>query len=326
MPLRIVDLPKTFRPGTSHVYPPFKNGRYMEEYVYHYLADHRAAIETEYAYLPVYWTHLQNHPAFSRMKGNYQMLLDRALSEMPAGTRYFTLVQHDDGPQLRLPPDTVVFGACTGTVPLPLIYEDVEDFLLRMPRPPRKTQLASFVGTASTHPLRSEMVHWMHQRVASHGDVEIHVRNIWSPVVGETDSSQFVASTLRSRFCLAPRGYGRSSFRFFEAMQLDTVPVYIWDDVEWLPYKDQLDYSAFSVSIRQEDLPRLWDILDAVTDEQYAQMQESILRVRRYFTLEGMCEYIVDRIGLSGGQCFPASMAASSRPCESSDDSDQTKK
>lgn len=326
MPLRIVDLPKTFRPGTSHVYPPFKNGRYMEEYAYHYLSDHRAEIDTDYAYLPVYWTHLQNHPAFSRMRANYQLLLNRALAQLPAGTRFLTIVQHDDGPQLDLPPGTLVFGACTGTIPLPLIYEDVDDVLLNLRRLPAKTMLASFVGTASTHPLRSEIVHSMHQRVRTHGDVELHVRNIWSPVVGETDSSQFVNSTLRSRFCIAPRGYGRSSFRFFEAMQLDTVPVYVWDDVEWLPYKDQLDYSAFSVSIPRADLPRIWDILSAVSEEQYAAMLESIRRVRRYFTLEGMCEYVVDRIRC-GGECFPSAAAASaSTPCEPSDDSDQTKK
>ena len=38
-----------------------------------------------------------------------------------------------------------------------------------------------------------------------------------------------------TRFNLAPRGYGRSSFRQGELIQMGVVPVYIWDDFEWLP-------------------------------------------------------------------------------------------
>ena len=304
MGLRFLDLPKSFRPGTSHVYPPFKNGRYMEEYAFHYLSDHRAEIQTDWVYLPIYWTHLQNHPAFGRTRENYQILLHRAFAAMPADTRYFTIVQHDDGPQLTLPPGTAVFGACTGSVPLPLIYEDVNQRLLRTPRLAEKTALASFVGTASTHPLREDMVKQLRMRAEMNQDVECYVRGSWSPTVGVTDADQFIASTLRSRFCLAPRGYGRSSFRFFEAMQLDTVPVYVWDDVEWLPYKDHLDYSSFAVSVQRQELPQLWDILTQISSEKYEKMVETMKAVRRYFTLEGMCEYVVDHV-VRGGECFP---------------------
>jgi xylogalacturonan beta-1,3-xylosyltransferase len=114
--------------------------------------------------------------------------------------------------------------------------------------------------------------------------------------VVEQDAARFVEWTLRSKFCLAPRGYGRSSFRFFEAMQLDTIPVYLWDDIEWLPYKDVLDYSTFSISISRRDLPQLYDRLRSISDDTYQKMKQELLRVRRHFTLEGMAEYIVGRI------------------------------
>jgi hypothetical protein len=42
---------------------------------------------------------------------------------------------------------------------------------------------------------------------------------------------------LTSRFNLAPRGYGRSSFRFAEIIQMGRVPVFLWDDVPWIPYQ-----------------------------------------------------------------------------------------
>ena len=37
---------------------------------------------------------------------------------------------------------------------------------------------------------------------------------------------------------LAPRGYGRQSFRSSELIQLHLPQVYLYDDVPWLPYWD----------------------------------------------------------------------------------------
>jgi hypothetical protein len=49
--MRILPLGQMFRPKTSHVYPPFKNGRYMEEYMYEYIQQY--PIDTDFVYLPV---------------------------------------------------------------------------------------------------------------------------------------------------------------------------------------------------------------------------------------------------------------------------------
>lgn len=263
----------------------------MEEFMYEYLLAKQGVIQTDWVYLPIFWTNLQNHPGFATNKAKYQILLVQALSIMPPNTKYFTIVQHDDGPQLTIPSQTVIFGACTGTIPLPLIYEDTTNQLLMAPRM-TKNMLASFVGTKTTHPLRGEMVRHLEGKQG----IQCQGAPVWKVNVVEQDAARFVEWTLRSKFCLAPRGYGRSSFRFFEAMQLDTIPVYIWDDIEWLPYKDILDYSTFSISIQQKDLPQLYSRLQSISEETYQNMQEELLRVRRYFTLEGMAEYIVSRI------------------------------
>jgi hypothetical protein len=263
----------------------------MEEFMYEYLLAKQGVIQTNWVYLPVYWTNLQNHPGFAANKAKYHMLLDQVLSDMPLDTKYFTIVQHDDGPQLKIPPQTMVFGACTGTIPLPLIYEDTSLTLLTAPRL-LKNMLASFVGTKTTHPLRGEMVRHLEGKQG----IQCQAAPVWKVNVVDQDAARFVEWTLRSKFCLAPRGYGRSSFRFFEAMQLDTIPVYIWDDVEWLPYKDILDYSTFAISISHRDLPQLYDRLRSITEDTYQGMKQELLRVRHHFTLEGMAEYIVGRL------------------------------
>jgi hypothetical protein len=293
MPLRVLELGKQFRPATSQVYPPFKNGRYMEEYFYEYVMAHKDKIETDMVYIPVFWTNLQNHPAFSKQKQNYEILLSRAFLLYPPNTSYFVVVQHDDGPQLKLPTDTTIFGACTGTIPLPLIYEDTTNQLLNRSRNQEKDLFASFVGTL-THRVRERMVN----TVQSAKDIKLVTKphSDWTSIVSTSAADLFVDLTLNSRFCLAPRGYGRSSFRFFESMLLDCVPVYFWDDIEWLPYKEILNYSKFSVSIQEKDIPRTLEILKSISEEKYVSMLEEIKKVRHYFTLEGMSKYICKKI------------------------------
>jgi hypothetical protein len=265
----------------------------MEEYVYDYITSHE--IHSNMVYIPIFWTNLQNHPGFTKMRATYNLLLQKALEPglaLKSGTTYFTVVQHDDGPQLDLPSGTIIFGACTGTIPLPLIYEDVTGRLLNETRL-AKTVLASFIGSR-THAIREQLC----GVVEGCNNIICQGKNGWSSHVSDDAASDFVRITLQSKFCLAPRGYGRSSFRFFEAMLLDTVPVYFWDDACWLPYQDMIDYSTFSVCIHQKDIHSVYQILSSISDEKYAEMVDTIKRVRYLFTLEWMCEYIVKNISL----------------------------
>ena len=53
-----------------------------------------------------------------------QNILNDWISKNSCENGYFTVVQYDDGPLLQLPQNTIVYGACSGTSPIPLIYED----------------------------------------------------------------------------------------------------------------------------------------------------------------------------------------------------------
>jgi hypothetical protein len=297
MPLHILDLPKQFRPRTSITYPPFKCGRYMEEFFYDYVLENKGKIDSDYIYVPVFWTNLQTHPGFKSQKRNYELIIQTTLKKYPKYTKFFTVVQHDDGPQLALPLETnmLVFGACTGDIPLPLIYEDTNNTLLTIPSLSTELPkyLASFVGS-NTNSVRKAMCDTLRPHSAS--DIYMSVNELWTPSVTKSAASLFIDKTLASKFCLAPRGYGRSSFRFFEAMLLDKIPVYIWDDKEWLPYKEHLDYSRFAVSIHISQISSLYEILKNISDETYLNMLTELRRVRHWFTLNGMSEYIISKI------------------------------
>jgi len=40
-----------------------------------------------------------------------------------------------------------------------------------------------------------------------------------------------------TKFNLAPRGHGRASYRFAESIQMGRIPVFLYDDIPWIPYQ-----------------------------------------------------------------------------------------
>jgi hypothetical protein len=302
--IKVLNLPPQFRPKTSIVYPPFKNGEYLEEYFYNWVSGREILnYNINRVYIPAFWTNIQNHPNFKKQAAVLsQIIKDKVNEYLKADptANFFTVVQHDDSVLLWLPKNTLIFGACNGDIPIPLIYEDNNKTLIQRRNCADKgldngadnsgcySLLASFVGS-KTHPVREKMF----TELQRYSDVEFRFSEIWSNSVQSSLSEMFIQKTLRSRFCLAPRGYGRSSFRFFESMLLGCIPVYIWDDIEWLPYKELLDYSKFSVSVRHDSLGSLHNTLKSISEETYVKMLEELDRVSKWFTLEGMSRYIL---------------------------------
>jgi hypothetical protein len=233
-------------------YPPFKNGLYLEEY---FLKNKK---DTHRKYIPCLWTNFQIESWFQNKKNEMQKCLDIWVKENPSETGYFTVVQYDDGPLLQLPPNTIVYGACSGDIPIPLIYQDTTNTLENIP--PKKFKekeiLCSFVGT-TTHKVRDKIIKTFEKNTS----FKFIVNKNWSAVVNKNNQDAFIHTTINSKFALAPRGYGRSSFRFFEIFKLKTIPIYVWDDIDWLPFKETIEYSKLCISINSKDIHTLESIL-----------------------------------------------------------------
>ncbi|CAD6220759.1 unnamed protein product [Miscanthus lutarioriparius] len=90
-----------------------------------------------------------------------------------------------------------------------------------------------------------------------------------------------------SRFCLCPGGYEVASPRLAEALYLECVPVVVDDGEYALPFADVLNWDAFAVRVRVADVPRLKEILSAVSPRQYIRMQRRVRMVRRHFMVHG---------------------------------------
>lgn len=287
------------KPKTSINYPPFKNGLYMEEYFSAYWENIDFPEKDRLVYLDIFWHNLFQNAggnALAVMQDLTPLVLKKCEEAKQEGKLVFTLFQWDDGLLLQAdkPENLIVFAIAGNSdpdlyIPLPLIVEDRENRLLsmdRLPLPQRST-LCSFVGTI-THDVRSRM----YETLRDVEGFQFHIKSSWSIDVPEDLAQKFIDVSQSSRFGLAPRGYGPSSFRFFELMQLGVVPIYVHDHEIGLPYMDVLDYSKFSVFIHIDKIQRLPDILHSISDEQYQQMLQEINEVHHWFTPQGVSEYV----------------------------------
>jgi len=273
------------------IYPPFKNGLYLEEYVFTYMANTGKMHDSRgRRYLPVLWTNFQIKPWFPFKRQEMQESLNTFVKENPCEKGYFTVVQHDDGPMLQLPPNTVIYGSCSGHIPIPLVYQDMTNTLVSTPKKSfsEKEFLCSFVGTL-THHVRHAMMHSLQNNSHFH----LLASTSWTDNVAKNNQDIFVNTTVNSKFALAPRGYGRSSFRFFEIYKLGTIPIYLWDDIEWLPYKDRIDYSKICISLHISKIEELESILLSIDEKAYLQMFDEYKKIKHMFEVEYIPNYLL---------------------------------
>lgn len=280
------------KPKYTHHYPPFTQGRYFEEYFSEFW---NKSPEDGFLFIDIYWCavfHAAGNPALvvPILKGH---VYEKCKEAWRTGKIPFTMCQWDDGIMFEKPPNLVVFSmGQSKDIALPLISEDVTHRLETTPRLSYedRTILCSFIGSDTFHVRRK-----MAKAFEGRENVIIRMKT-WDYRVDAPDADMFVTMTQRSKFGLAPRGYGPSSFRFFEIIKLGVIPVYIHDGDDARPFQDILDYDAFSISVHYNDLDTLYDRLNGVSKETYTKMLTELEKVRLWFTMEGTCEYILKRL------------------------------
>lgn len=192
----------------TRIYPPHNDDYGVEQDFYKFLSNNPDLItnnlgEADWHYLPVYWTRWHiNHNYAQEGLPELQKQVKQAILD-PGKT--FTICQYDDGPIVDIG-ESLVFLSSRKTqygadIPLLCSPHSVPNKM------PLKTYLASFIGAFKTHEIRSNLAHQLKSRT----DIYISSSRVSSMV--------FANNILGSYIALTPRGYGGSSFRFFEAMQ-----------------------------------------------------------------------------------------------------------
>lgn len=277
--MNVINFNNVRLPWMHAPYPFYHTGRYLEEHMYDtYLKNMVKYDAIGFTYIPIFWTS-------AYMAG---IDLQPYIDALPKTNRYFAVSQHDDAIKEKLPEGTVVFsaGGNSGGIPIPLVSSPMP---LGHIKSQDKIHLASFIGS-DTHPIRRDIVH----HYGDDSDIFIKIK-LWSFDVSGSDQTEFIYTTMRSKFALCPRGYGAQSFRTYEAMQMGAVPVYIFDGKPWLPFNDIVPWSEFAVVVHRDHMAHLKDTLEEISDEKYEQMRETgKMMIEKYFTIPGTCDTIFD--------------------------------
>lgn len=265
--MKILSVPQNFLLKDVIAYPPHNTEDTLEYYAHKYFKTASETI-TERIYIPIKWTSYQIKADYG--KNNEQMNeLQNFCYKISKDHNYFTVVQYDDGILVDIPNCLIFAAGGVGDIPIPL-----STMLLPM-NSYRKEYLANFCGRVETHTIRQEM------------EKELCKENyIFKTNIDFVAYSEIVE---KSYFTLCPRGYGKTSFRLYEAMQLGSVPIYISDE-HWLPYTELIDWSEFSILIKPKDIKSIpYLIGNIIENGSYEKMRLRAMGVYKdYFCFNSM--------------------------------------
>lgn len=182
-----------------------------------------------------------------------------------------------------------------GHVPIPLVKSEIP----WSPQPATFQQDIGFFG--KNHHARPAMM----EKIKTAADA---LNMTFRQALGPT----WKADMEMTKFNLAPRGYGRNSFRFSESIQLGRVPVLLYDDIAWHPYQgtnlDILTY-GFMAGLNEQgnlSISHVVGLMKNLTQEAYALKVANLAIARPHFTYPGIIKQIhmllQDPFGPHGGQ------------------------
>jgi len=305
------------------VYPPYcKTNDYFEEYFYknffHKIVKNK--IYTNLIYIPINWTLVLKSNPWNFENNSRLKIIQDLLNNLNPNYRYFTICMHDNAPMLKLPNFTLNFSAghcCQKESPMlkdltesfrKIFENNIEDFRQNIPIPLivknrisklvptnnkySKKYLASFIGSDS-HELRL----LINNKYQNNKNFFIRLKNNPNMENSMEDVNIFIEKSLESYFALCPRGWGPTSYRLYEVMQLNCVPVYI-SDIFWLPYENEINWNDICVFIKPEQIDSLEDILkEELESGNYQKKLKYINEIYdQYFTFEKMFDKIIQDI------------------------------
>ena len=276
---------------TGSPYPPHHMGDHLEEAFIKFWAIEGNGNRK---LIPVHWTAVYNHRVKEGLgqgtpNGILREQLRFYLNSLNQNEKYFVVCTHDDAPTEELPPDTIVFSAGGNSrkinIPIPLTcapHNNLRDVIRTIP--------ISFVGSI-THQIRFNLLNSFYQK----SGVMISADQ-WTDTVSNDKVDLFKRAAEQSIFSLCPRGYGATSYRLYEAMQLGSIPVYV-SDHHLLPWSDVLDWDKFAIVRKETQIDSLYDELINFNGTKALDMQKEAKRVwKEYFSIQGTCKQIIKKL------------------------------
>ena len=108
---------------------------------------------------------------------------------------------------------------------------------------------------------------------------------------GEEPMDVYTQLAANSKVSLCPRGWGRTSYRLYEMLNLGLIPIHVYYDIPWLPYPDLYKKIGFSTDL--EGLPNLLKNINDMDLQELERKEERIRSLKAtHFTYEGVLNQI----------------------------------
>jgi hypothetical protein len=193
---------------------------------------------------------------FSRLRPDYVYLLVSESDFGVAGT------QHHAG---SVPSNVLILSSSgMGHVAVPWLQCEFPP-----PKHRKITHFLTFCGNSRSSGERKRVLEMT--RAVFHGDFFEYRGPEWKTVAQE------------SLFALSPRGIAVATYRTYELIRMETIPVLASDEVHWLPYYPALDWSKFAIVTNVAELPRTANRLKAMTLRQIVEMRKRLHEVNNEF-------------------------------------------
>ena len=273
-------IPTKFQPLSTTIWAEM-TGPWLEQAFYYEVINKQPQFKREY--LPGFWTDFENLSGCSNIGSSAGIEILEFLNSLDKNKKYFTLVQNDEGLQCYHPGNILVFGAGgVGDIPIPLWLPNTP-IVQNMPR----DHWVTFQGTLGAGSNRTGARGIMLEKLKYSTGFEF---------IPFSNRASYFHILQTSEFGLCPRGWGKTSARLYETMASGAIPIYIWDDMEWLPYKDVLDWSEFSISVNVSDCGSIPDRIQSCNIEK---MRKRIIDIfQEYFTISGILKQVVRMVNL----------------------------
>ncbi len=279
MKVYVLPVKPEFQPKTIPViYPPHnKNFKDGEEVFFEYIQKCPDLItnnpnDADWHYLPIFWTHWMVSNKFGTI--NIHKLQQEVRRVIIDDKKTFTIYEYAEQPKVDIGKTIAFLGSRTSIngFDMPLLCS--RHAFLEKP----KKYLASFAGSLTTHPIRNKIK----EKLQSMQDV------LFTSGGG---TEYFVNMMLESYISLCPRGYGGASYRFYEAMDLGTVPFLI-GDIDHRPFKNDINWNE--ISFYTSDLDEIIPIISKQNKEDLISMGKKAREVYNNQLANGnWCKYAI---------------------------------
>ena len=244
-----IKVPSNLTVLPSAPYPPYSKVGNMESvFMVWYYQNRDRLKDCGRIYIPINWTGVY----VNRRHGLGDLSdVQKFLDGLDRSKKYFTVVQFVRGIINDIKDlDIVVCGTSTRQffedkpidVPCnPDVIIPLNPVTFPQRHPVERDILASFVGN------------FMSDRGMCRNKLKILQNKEGFYIRSLTSADEFIKIMERTKFCIAPRGYGPTSFRLSESFYFGCVPVYIWKHVITLPFEDKIEWNKCVIFIEDSD-------------------------------------------------------------------------